>query len=306
MATSEGTRIYDVVTRHEVAHFTSHKGLVNTVAFSLNGTYLASGGADKMIHIWNVKTRKRAQSLERRTDRVLALAFISENKLVSGANRNFILWDIVSGQPYNKHIGNRVREDRSLKIDTSGISKSIILETPETVFTASGLSQNGEFVARARALAVPKPLRNHEKIEIFLSTPNTELNQRSIPTKHTSLIKALAFSPDGKHLASGSAYKTICLYDTNTGELLLCFEGHEDSITALTYHPGGIVLACGSTDGTTRTWDMLNKKPLLTYEGHTDEVTALAFSWNFKLASRSKDGTVLIWENPASKQVYVL
>ena len=115
-----------------------------------------------------------------------------------------------------------------------------------------------------------------------------------ISTRHTDLINALAFSPDGNTLASGSADKTIRLHDTDTGEFLHRFEGHEDSITALTYHPGGTYLASGSKDGTIRIWDPSNKKRLYIYKEHTDEVTALAFSLDSMLASGSRDGTILL------------
>lgn len=306
VATSEGTRIYDVVTRHEVAHFTGHKGKVNTVAFSANGTYLASGGDDKMIHIWNVKTEKHVRSFERHTSEVSVLVFTSNNTLTSGANRDFIQWNIDTGQPDHTSAGNKFKEVMNQQIDGTGTSESII---SKTVFTALGLSLNGEFIARARVLEVTKFYvgqeklpPSYEKIEIFLSTPNTEGNQRSIPTEHIGLINALVFSPDGKYLASGSADKTICLHDTNTGELLYRFKGHEDSITALTYYPlVGIVLTSGSTDGTIRTWNTFNKRPLRIYSGHTEKVTALAYSPDGTLVSGSKDGTVLIWKEPTSK-----
>ena len=296
VATWEGTRIYDVVTQHEVAHFTDHEGPVNTVAFSPNGIYLASGGDDKMIYIWEVTTKRRVDSLEEHTSGVRALAFNSKeftlnNELTSIGDNIFIKWNANDSKRVKGYNTNRIVDTPIIDINGKNVGHK------KAIFTALGLSLNGELIATTRALKVEKNGSDpyYENIEIRLGF------SRFISTKHTNLINTLAFSPDGKILASGSTDKTICLHDINTGELLHRFEGHEDSITALTYHPiGGILLVSGSKDGTIRIWDPWtwkpsNKKPLHIYKEHTREVTALAFSPDGTLASGSKDGTVLIW-----------
>jgi RNA polymerase sigma factor (sigma-70 family) len=75
---------------------------------------------------------------------------------------------------------------------------------------------------------------------------------------HTSDIceRALAFSPDGKLLATGSADKTIKLWDATTGKCKRTLEGHESGVFSLAFSPDGKLLASGGLDGTVRLWDL--------------------------------------------------
>ena len=116
---------------------------------------------------------------------------------------------------------------------------------------------------------------------------------------HEDEVRALAYSPDGSTLASGSRDNTVRLWDARSGEGLKTLEGHMDEVTSVAFSPDGFTLASGGEwhDRTVRLWDVRNVSGLQILEGHAEEVTSVAFSPDgFTLASGSEDGTMLLWE----------
>jgi hypothetical protein len=109
----------------------------------------------------------------------------------------------------------------------------------------------------------------------------------------------VAFSPDGKTLASGSLDNTIILWDVEIrqriGDPLI---GHKGTINTLAFNPDGQTLASGSSDNTIILWDVATRQPIgdpLT--GHTASVLSLAFSPDGKtLASGSADDSIILWD----------
>jgi len=106
----------------------------------------------------------------------------------------------------------------------------------------------------------------------------------------------VAYSPDGKSLASGSSDNTVRLWDVATGNELRRLEGHADWVWSVAFSPDGKSLASGSSDNTVRLWDVAAGKELRRLEGHAASVLSVAFSPDGKsLASGSYDKTVRLW-----------
>jgi RNA polymerase sigma factor (sigma-70 family) len=120
--------------------------------------------------------------------------------------------------------------------------------------------------------------------------------------RHAYVVSSLAYSPDGKEIASGSHLGTVRFWDPASGKQLRVLNAHDGGVIGLAYSPDGKVLATGSWDRTIRLWDVATGAPLRTLAGHASEASRLVFSPDGKvLASGGKDGTARLWD-PASGQ----
>ena len=124
---------------------------------------------------------------------------------------------------------------------------------------------------------------------------------------HTNSVSSIAFSPDGKILASGAADSTVRLWDVAAARLLATLPGHTGEVRSVAFAPSGKYLASAGADRTVRLWDAVVAKPLDVLHGHLDAVNAVAFSRDGKtLASASTDRTVRLWQPATGEMVTVL
>jgi len=240
-----------------------HKDAVKTLAFSPDGKTLASGSADRTIIVWDVESRKaRGAPLQGHGDEVLSVAFGPGGKtLASGSeDTTVILWDL----------GRRSRLGASF-----GSSWARALD----------LSPDGRLLASAdgRAIVLWDVGRLRRVGAAFLA--------------HRGDVNSVAFSPDGKTIASGSKDKTVILWHVKThrpkGAPLV---GHSDFVHAVAFSPDGKMLASGGSDNVVILWDVETHRRLATLH-HSDQIVSVAFSPDGKtLAAGSADHTLILWD----------
>ena len=116
---------------------------------------------------------------------------------------------------------------------------------------------------------------------------------------HPDGVRAVAWSPNGKYIASGGDDKKVYLWDVTTQQLVRTYSGHTNSVQAVTWSPDGKYIASGSFDKTVKIWDVNGGKNILTYDHHTDQVWSVSWSPNGQFIASGalgKDDTVQIWK----------
>ena len=153
-----------------------------------------------------------------------------------------------------------------------------------------GIIRDVQFFPDSTRLAVASSIG----IWIYDARTYQEIN---LLTGHTSSVWSLAFSPDGKTLASGSLDGSIRLWDVTTWQHKQILT--EDIVTSVVFSPDGKTLASisGSWEGTISLWDAATGQHRETLTGHTDAVYSIAFSPDgTTLASGGVDETLRLWD----------
>jgi mono/diheme cytochrome c family protein len=119
---------------------------------------------------------------------------------------------------------------------------------------------------------------------------------------HLDLVQDLAFSPDGRLLATCSYDRLIKLWDATTGKEIRTLKDHSDAAYSLAFSPDGGLLASGAADRAVKVWDVATGKRLYTLGEPTDWVYAVAWSPDGQyLAAAGVDKSIRVWEVSARK-----
>jgi WD40 repeat protein len=144
------------------------------------------------------------------------------------------------------------------------------------------------------------------------SPQEKKFSEHSFPDKtltgHSDEVFSVAYSPDGRYLASGSIDKTIKIWEVATGKELRTLTGHSGGVFLVAYSPDGRYLASGSSDKTIKIWEVATGKELHTLTVYSYLYGAdVVYSPDGRyLASRSDDKTIKIWEVATGKELRTL
>ncbi|MFP5274060.1 protein kinase domain-containing protein [Coleofasciculus sp.] len=172
--------------------------------------------------------------------------------------------------------------------------------SPQSI-TLSGFQVTGGQGAIAQAPANPLSLQPPSH------PPLTNWQVVQTLNGHWGSVEAVAISPDGLILASGSADATAMLWQLPEGREYHTLNGHIERVCAVTFTPDSQCLATGSYDQTIKLWQVQNGQLILTLTGHKKWISSLAISPDGQiLASGSNDGTIKLWHIQQGRELYTL
>ncbi|MHC5111460.1 MAG: protein kinase domain-containing protein [Planctomycetota bacterium] len=297
-------RLWDRDTGDVLATMHGHRSDVLAVAFDPLGRWVVSGSRDNTIALWRVPSGEQLTTLRGHNYWVTALACDPEGLgIVTGSPDGSVkLWknapreDIaalaghtglipsVSFSPDGKHLAS-ASLDGTVKIwDIQEHSEVRTLDAGAWRMHAVAYHPNGNQLAGgASDGAVVWNAANGEKV--------LELKKQSAG------VLGLAYSPDGKRLATASPDRTVMLWDAQNGEHLATLSGHAGWVWSVAFSPDGRILATGSDDRTVRLWDVAAARYMATLSGHGQRVSSVDFSPDgTRLASASVDKTIKLWD----------
>ena len=313
----DGTiRFWNVRTGDQKHAVTGHTGGVHSVAFNPDGKFVASGHGDGSIRFWNSETGLHLKTFKKGYE-ASGLVFSEDGKTLAYAHGLDIrLQDAGTGEEKMRLTGHERgmhsvvlspdgdtlasgSEDTTIRLwdmHTGEHKRTLkghehrvysVAFSPDGKTLASGSDDNTIRLWRVDTGETEKILTGHAgEFEGVDNGPSS-----------VEGVKSVAFSPDGKTLASGGGDNVIHLWDVETGKSKMTLSGHTHWVFSLAFSPDGKTLASGSVDSDIRLWDPHTGQHKKTLTGHGDWVRSIAFSSDGKtLVSGSDDGSVLLWK----------
>lgn len=297
--------------------FAAHQGEIWAIAYSPDGTRLATSGSDKNVQVWDAATYKNLLTFKAQDADAKSITFSSDGKRLAiasddGAAR---VWDVETGEimfelkGHTKTVQAITFSPDGKQLATSSLDKSIKFwdaTTGKELATWRGIQEpTNQLVyspdgARILFVDVPILFAGPGQLHVVDVGSGEEIYQASVG------YYGFALSPDGKQLALiPPDINFIRILDASSGQPLYNLPRPPNRITWMSFSPDSSRLAVGGYDRKVHVWDSGTGIELFTLSGHSELIGVVTFSPDEKhLASGAFDGTIKIWSLEPPSEVF--
>ena len=308
----QSVRVWDLASRKEVRRFDGHTGLVLSVAVDKDGKQILSGGLDKTAKVWELPPSGPSKTLADHPGGIRAIALKPDGKqLAVGSGKVVKIWDLDGPKPIRELTGHAEDvESIAWRGDGNQIASGDKARTIRLWDATTGAPQ-GTIETPSDTVLGLAYLPDHQQILSGGSDGVARLWKLPVGEAKAELVRAfggqkgpilaLALDPGGSKLVTGSADRSIKVFEVATGKDLLTLEGHADAVKALAITKDGQRLVSGSADKTFKVWNLADGKLISTSPAMSAAVVSMALGGDGKLVVVGlADGSAKVFDPSAT------
>lgn len=291
--------------------YRGHTNVVNGVAWSPDGTRIASASDDQTVQVWDSTTGAHPYTYQGHTKFVNWVAWSPDGTRIASAStdQTVHVWNAVNGAhsyTYRGHVGKYIGGVNGVAWSPNG-ARIASASFDQTVQVWDAVNGAHPFTYRGHTKVVNGVVWSPDGTQIASAGSDKTVLVWNAATGatpyayqgHTAAVNGVAWSPDGTHIASASSDKTVQIWDAATGTAIYTYQGHTAAVNGVVWSPDSTRIASASDDKTVQVWDAATGGHSSIYGGHTNNVLAVAWSPDGQhIASASRDMTVQVWNVP--------